>query len=121
MSMDQIFFEDVASTVDYWAKQTADLLTVANADDTHVENKAALLAIRDALQNIPSSDVESVLRERFVGVVHSMLVILDGGTKMAETGRLHLVDGSGTSIGEGLHERFHDHLFETGRMKYHQE
>ena len=49
--------------------------------------------------------------------LHSTLVVVDGGTASAEIGRVRLVDEGGEPLGEGLHELFVDHLFDTGRME----
>ena len=56
--------------------------------------------------------------EEFVHVaLHSTLVVIDGGTASAEIGRVRLVDEGGEPLGEGLHELFVDHLFDTGRVE----
>jgi hypothetical protein len=41
---------------------------------------------------------------------------LDGGTSLAEKGRLYVVDERGNRLGEGLHEDFVGYLLETGRL-----
>lgn len=116
--MDTLLFEDIATALDYWAKLAAESLTVENIDSKWAEHAQAFESVRAALQarGVAPEHVESVFRESFAGLLNSVLTILDGGTKMAETGRLHLVDDAGNSLGEGLNERFYAHLFETGRM-----
>jgi hypothetical protein len=44
--------------------------------------------------------------------LHSVLVTIDGGSASAEVGRIYLVDETGQSLGEGLHELFVDYLYE---------
>jgi len=41
---------------------------------------------------------------------------MDGGTALAEKGRLYVVDEHGRRIGEGLHEDFVRYLMDTGRL-----
>lgn len=48
--------------------------------------------------------------------IHSALVAIDGGSASAEVGVLQLVDEEGRSLGDGLHELWIEHLFDTGRM-----
>ena len=50
------------------------------------------------------------------GLLHSVLVTIDGGSRSAGIGRVSLVDADGRCAGEGLHEQFVDHLLRTGRL-----
>ena len=57
------------------------------------------------------------VRECVQVAIHSVLVAIDGGSASAEVGVVQLVDEEGRSLGEGLHELWVDHLFDTGRME----
>jgi hypothetical protein len=57
------------------------------------------------------SDADTVLQEAVQGVVHSVLVSIDGGTALSDSGRkVWLTDATGSPIAEGLHEYLFDHL-----------
>ena len=87
MTMRELFFEDLRESLDYWVSKGAEKLAENSLGDSRKTREAA---IRPVLE----------------GLTHSFLVILDGGTKLAETERIHLVDSKGKSLGEGLHELF---------------
>ena len=48
--------------------------------------------------------------EVILGVIHSMLVILDGGTSLSDHYSLTLTDGDGNELPKHLHEVFMDYL-----------
>ena len=60
---------------------------------------------------------EQAISELLRGVLHSSLVVLDGGTKLAERTNLSIVDDMGHTLPKNLHEEFVSYLFETGRLK----
>ena len=60
--------------------------------------------------------VSKVLSECLRGFGVSFLTALDGGTSLAEKGRLYVVDERGNRLGDGLHEDFVGYLMETGRL-----
>jgi uncharacterized membrane protein len=60
--------------------------------------------------------MEDVLSECFRGLLVSMLTALDGGTALAENGRIYLVNERGEKLGAALHEDFVAFLMETGRL-----
>ena len=75
------FLQDLASAVLHW--------------EDWVDRELAIAA------RAPSE----IAREAIRGVVHSLLVTIDGGTALSDRGRrVWLTDGNGESVGEGLHE-----------------
>ena len=95
------------------------------ARDALVNDSLVWTNCPDAFERLRSlvrspDDVDSFATavQEFVHVaLHSMLVIVDGGTASAEVGRISLVDETGESLGDGLHEVFVEHLFETERLR----
>lgn len=54
---------------------------------------------------------EDVVKDAVRGVAHSLLVTLDGGTRLSDGGRLvWLTDSTGSPVGDGLHEYLFDYL-----------
>ena len=82
------------------------------------EHREAFERIRALLDSDDDVDALATVIQEFVHVaLHSVLVTIDGGTASAEVGRVDLVDPEGETLGDGLHELFVDHLFDTGRMQ----
>lgn len=80
------FLTDVADAVRFWT---------AEAERTVGDDPAALAAATEALR----------------GLAHSMLVILDGGTRSSDGGQVvFLTDRHGREIADVLHERLFDFL-----------
>jgi hypothetical protein len=119
MKTRELFFEDLAESIDVWTQKTCDDLLNCEADlswsDSPEEFQSLQLAIQQ--QNIPREVVAPILSELCRGVTNSLLLVLDGATKMAEHTRVRLVDGDGEPLGEALNEGFTEYLFETGRLK----
>lgn len=112
MSKEIALFEDLIEAVDSWASAAAMCLTNEASDDIWVENRSDFTVLRTALiaNGVSEAAVQSALRECLRGVAHSFLCILDGATKLSDTGRLYVVDEAGTPLGEGLHEEFSSYL-----------
>ena len=109
------FLEDLAVIRDHARTSAIDSFT----GDIPVwpENIAAFERLRSKFDSDDVAAVAAVIEDFVQVALHSVLVAIDGGTASAEVGRVHLVDAAGESLGEGLHELFVDHLFETGRME----
>jgi hypothetical protein len=75
-------------------------------------------AIQHAFANsgVDSSVVKAVLSECLRGLAVSFLTTLDGGTALAEKGRIYLVDERGKRLGEGLHDDFVSFLIDSRRL-----
>lgn len=112
-------FEDIAVSLDYWADAASDALTKLDADLTWVEDPGPYQRIREALSNagVGGDAVRMVFAECIRGFAVSILSTIDGGTVLAEKGRISLVNEDGESLGEGLHDDFVGHLFDTDRLQ----
>ncbi len=54
-----------------------------------------------------------LVAEALAGLAHSILVIVDGGTKLSDHGRrVWLTGADGAVVSEGLHEYLPDHLLD---------
>lgn len=113
------FFEDMARELETWGKTASEALTREDADLIWTEFPEAFGQVRQALQaaGVSPKQTRRVLDECFRGLAVSFLTIIDGGTKMAESGRVRLVDKNRASLGEGLHDDFVGHLLRAGRLE----
>jgi len=113
------FFEDMATLMDYWTQKASESLTDESADLVWTDNPESFRNAQRAGQKgaLARKDVEIALAECFRGLAVSFLTIIDGGTKLAEEARIQLIDEEGSSLGEGLHDAFVEHLLDTGRLE----
>ena len=118
MATKEHLFEDVSRALDTWVSTVTDSLTRKDAQLAWADDAVPYRAISEALTTagVAPEAVRAVLSESMRGLAHSIFVALDGGTSLAEHGRLHVVDEQGESIGEGLHEGFVTHLVGSGRL-----
>jgi hypothetical protein len=78
------FLSDIADSIRLWEREAAEKLNAG--DDPH-----------------------AVIHGSLTGLAHSFLVILDGGTKLSDDGRVvFLTDKEGQVVSEGLHEYLFD-------------
>ena len=115
MSTKTAFYEDLAEQVEYWSQAITQALTTADSDLSWTEQQSAFVAVRDALvrQAVEPELVRNVINECLVGMAHSFLVTIDGGTSLSDEGRrLHLVDENGEEVDASLHDGFVGHLTE---------
>lgn len=113
------FFEDIAVSMEHWTKVASVALTNPHAELEWVEEQEPYRRIQQALENsgVAIEDVAKVFSECLRGFSVTLLTALDGGTALAEKGRLYVVDEEDTRLGEGLHDDFVGHLFDTGRLR----
>lgn len=110
------FLEDLAAARDWATKSARDSLR--GEFPVWSEHPAAFELLRSKLTSHEDADAFAAAVQDFVHIaLHSVLVAVDGGSASAEVGRVRLVDVEGRSLGDGLHELFVEHLFETGRME----
>lgn len=110
------FLEDLAQSMDYWVD------TVVKAIEDP-EGAIGLVGDPGPFQRLHAvlgdhmDDLRIVLGEGMQGLLHSVLVTIDGGTASAELddGPVRLTDINGRDLPEGLHEWFSGHLDDTGR------
>lgn len=113
------FFEDMAIVLKSWINSSSEAITDEYADLIWADGEESFRRIRDVLSEngADKTDVEQVFSECLRGLAVSFLTVLDGGTALAEKGRVYLVDEDGNRLGEGLHDDFFSHLLEAGRLK----
>jgi hypothetical protein len=111
-------FEDIAIALDSWTSTLADATTNSAADLRWTEDPEPyrLLQVVLTSSGADRDTIRRVFAEGLRGFAVSLLTILDGGTSLAEMGRLYVVDEDGQKIGEGLHEELVSHLLDTGRL-----
>lgn len=62
-------------------------------------------------EKVKRADLEDALGRLYYGLLHTVLVALDGGTALADKGvHIQLVDQKGKSLGGGLHEYLPEYL-----------
>jgi hypothetical protein len=111
------FFEDLAVSEERAESATREAVLSPEVP-VWVENVHAVELLRGSVSTPEQVEaLATFVREVVHGAVHSALVSIDGGAKSAEIGQLDLVDGGGVSLGEGLHEKYVDYLFDTDRMR----
>ena len=112
-------FEDIAVSLDFWTDAAASALTKPDVDLLWVEEQEPYQRLRKTLADagVGRDDVQKVFAECLRGIAISILSVVDGGTALAEKGRVYLVDRDGNSMGEGLHDDFVSYLLETGRFQ----
>jgi hypothetical protein len=74
------------------------LRTLAEA---FVATKASIL---NRLKHAPREAAEGVIEDELRGLYHGVLVVLDGGSSLAEHGMLRIVDDDGEVFDSFLHE-----------------
>jgi hypothetical protein len=111
------FLEDLARHLDIWLAQGALAMTDPSAEIKWTDKPEAFRAIAPHLSTPECrAAVHTALLELLTGLSHSFLVTLDGGTALAQQTSLSLTDSAGQELESGLHERFYDLLFATGRF-----
>jgi len=112
-------FEDMSIALRLWTEGAMESITDKNADLMWTDNEASFRKLQKALaqQGVSKEDVKQVFFECLSGYAVSFLVMLDGGTSLAESGRIFLVDEDGNHLGEGLHEEFLGYLLEKGDIE----
>ena len=111
------FLEDLARHLDRWVAEGVVAMTDPSSELTWTDRPEAFRTIAPHLSTPECrAAVQSALLELLSGFSHSVLVTLDGGTALADQTSLSLTDSTGQPLESGLHERFYDHLFSTGRF-----
>lgn len=112
-------FEDIAVSMDSWTEAVADALTKPSANLVWAESQEPYQRLQHAFASasVDGEDIKAVLTECLRGFAISILTAMDGGTALAEKGRIYLVDEDDERLGEGLHDDFVSHLLDTGRLQ----
>ena len=108
---DNILVDEIVESVHHWSKLVSSSLCGETESDTWSNNPDSLNQLRAILKaKALREDVENVLRDALSGLAHSMLVTLDGGTKMADKIKVRLADQNGHYFCSYLHEIFADRM-----------
>lgn len=96
------FFNDLERGVHSWSTVGAKRFVVENYPTAPSEDGSALATVGAVLRQVEVDEatVARALKGILMGLTHTFLVILDGGSEMARKGRLHLVDANNQPIGE---------------------
>lgn len=114
--LEEAFFADLCRGIETW-KQAA-ISAIEHPDSARwAECKDEIRALNQKNWNQAElRALGTLVQEVMAGVAHSILVAIDGGTALAETGRLRLVDAAtGEDLSDGaLHEDFADYQADRG-------
>jgi hypothetical protein len=110
-------FDQLARDVDYWCDYGMKLSARPSPAGAGSDVRWAY----ETLQRLATSDsdrraIEVACRDTLFGLIHSILVAIDGGSRLSDTARVDLTTHDGKSLGPGLHELFMDYLAETDRL-----
>jgi hypothetical protein len=114
----QDLFEDIATAMDLWVRTAALALSDKSADLQWTETDAPYRVLQDAIgrADVDPGAINAVFQEVLRGFAVSFFTCLDGGTALAEKGRIYVTDEAGRRLGEGLHSAFVGHLMDTNRL-----
>jgi hypothetical protein len=108
--------EEIARCHAYWVSVAAEALCEPR-DLGWSDSPEAYRIIAGALrQHGCGAEIRVTMEELMRGLVHSLLVILDGGTDLARQVTL-TVQANGESVPAGIHELWVGHLIDSGRLK----
>lgn len=117
-SPEEALFDDLAAALEYWKAGSVEALTDPDADLSWCDHPEEFRAIQTKLQFAPDRHALSTcMSEILRGLIHSVLVTLDGGTKMAESHELNVVTQDGEVLSRTLHEGFIEHLIRSGHLE----
>ena len=110
-------FEQLVRDVDYWCDYATKSATAtppagAGPDVRWAFERVQALAKSERDQKA----LEVACRDTLIGLIHSIFVSVDGGSRLADAVRVDLVTDQGESLGPALHELFMDYLVTTNRL-----
>ena len=110
-------FEQIVRDVDYWCDYVTRSATATSPAGAGPDVRWAF----ERVQALAKSDsdrkaLEVACRDALTGLIHSLFVSIDGGSRLADTVRVDLVTDQGESLGPALHELFTDYLVTTSRL-----
>jgi hypothetical protein len=104
-----VFFKDIRESIDILSKHFAQISLADELDEFTVVHKKTIQVISAQIQskNFSSQEYAVYISYMMQGLIHSVLVSIDGGSSSADNGRqFRLVDNSGNDICPALHEYF---------------
>jgi hypothetical protein len=103
------FFSDLRQDIEWWSKHHSKIPFSGELNESNVMHANMIEALRVGMakKNLTAHDFEQYLKYVLGGLVHSILVDIDGGSTSADNGRqFRLVDNDGNDICPALHEYF---------------
>jgi len=116
-SLEEAFFRELASHLDYWSDAGARMLTDPDEKLVWCVQPEPIRRLRAVIGCEHTEDVREAVKQLLYGQLHSLLVSFDGGTSLVERHQLKITDQTGEALGSALHEDFTAYLFKTGRLK----
>lgn len=115
MDKQRVLFENLKDIKDYWVKTSLEGLA-PNADLVWSDIEEQYKILQDKIvTNDEKVAYEKILNEAIRGVIHSILVMIDGGDKLADNYTVDLIEEeTKKSLKENanLHEKFYDYLLD---------
>ncbi|GFN32159.1 histidine kinase [Paenibacillus xylaniclasticus] len=115
MERQKILFEHLKAIKDYWTSQATNSLNPIT-DLIWTENESEMRLLQEKLSSTQDQEAFRKVQDEVIrGVIHSILVMLDGGDALADKIKLNLVDeNSKESLNEdiALHEEFVSYLID---------
>jgi hypothetical protein len=103
------FFKDIRESIDILSKHYAQTSPIDELDEFTAVHKKTIQAISVAIQsnNISQLEYAAYIAYMMQGLMHSVLVSIDGGSASADGGRkFWLVNEAGNDVCPALHECF---------------
>ena len=113
-SIKELLFKDIATSLEHWTEHSVLCLQDGHADLDWAENIDSFKEVQRAIisSGVSTESLKNVFSEILFGVIHSQLVILDGGTSLSETHEIKLCDEKGDVISKDLHSEFISYLID---------
>ena len=115
MKEQEIIYERLKSIKDYWVQTSVESLN-NNADLIWSENEQEYIHLKNLLvEDDDKQAYKKVLDETVKGVIHSILVMLDGGDELTDSFSIDLINAEtkmSIKHGASLHEEFFSYLLE---------
>lgn len=115
MDRPRLLFENLKAIKDYWASQATVSLN-PSTDLIWTENESEFRLLQEKLSDAQAQEAFRKIQDEIIrGVMHSILVMVDGGDALADKMKLDLIDEkSKASLTEeiALHEEFISYLID---------
>lgn len=112
-------FEDFARHLDDWTAQAERVITEGT------DRVSGFSDVKDSVQLLQSTltpeqrdAVRALCFTSMSGLLHSVMLTLDGATALADSYTVSTVASDGDALGPGLNEMLVEHLYETNRLPY---
>lgn len=103
------FFKDIRESIDILSKHYAQISLANELDEFTATHEKIIQVMSAEIQSkkISQQEYAAYISYMMEGLIHSVLVSIDGGSSSADNGRqFRLVDNDGNDICPSLHEYF---------------